>query len=360
MRGRSFWAASVFILLAVGGGYYYVTELRTPVAPVARAATPVAEKTVVVEAERVITDTVIEDIRAVGTLRANEAVFISPEIAGRISRIRFTESEIVKANDVLVELDSAILRAELTKAISDLTLADANRNRATTLARQGTGTLRSRDEALAASRAAEANAALARARLEKASIRAPFSGVVGLRTISTGAYVMPGDRLAELADIDPIKVDFRVPELALSRLHAGQRVRVTVDAVPDKAFDGTIYAIDPIVDVSGRAVRLRARIENPDRALFPGLFARVQIVVNRRENAVLVPESAVFARDRKTYVYRVVDSRAVLTEITLGKRRPGQAEIVSGLAADAVVITAGHQQVRDGTRVEIARARPGT
>src|SRR5690606_6629421 len=159
---------------------------------------------------------------------------------------------------------------------------------------------------------------------------------------------------------DPIKVDFRVPELVLSSLRAGQAIRVTVDALPGETFEGEIFVIDPIVDENGRAVRLRARIPNPDRVLKPGLFARVRIVIDRRENAVLVPESAVFAEGRQRFVYRVVDGRAALTPIELGHRRPGEVEVVAGLAAGDVVVTAGHQQIRDGARVEVINRGAGS
>ncbi|WP_340149064.1 efflux RND transporter periplasmic adaptor subunit [uncultured Sneathiella sp.] len=355
MNNKTFWAVLVIAAAAVGGGYYYLTEQGMSAAPAANAASATTEKVVTVEAEKVTIGPVVEDIRAVGTLQPNEAVIISSEIAGRVEKIRFDESENVAAGDALVELDDSILRAELTKVNSDLTLAKTNLERANKLANQGTGTLRARDEAVAANQAAEANLALARARLEKATITAPFSGVVGLRSVSIGAYVTPGDHLVQLVDIDPIKVDFRVPELALSNLRPGQAIRVTVDARPGKTFDGEIYVIDPIVDENGRAVRLRARIPNPDHILFPGLFARVQIIVNRRDNSVIVPESAIFARDRKHYVYTVVDNRTVLTEIELGQRLSGLAEVTKGLDGEAVVVTAGHQQVNNGTRVEIIK-----
>ncbi len=355
MNNKTFWAVLVIAAAAVAGGYYYLTEQGMSAAPAANAANAATEKVVTVEAEKVTIGPVVEDIRAVGTLQPNEAVIISSEIAGRVEKIRFDESENVAAGDALVELDDSILRAELTKVNSDLTLAKTNLERANKLASQGTGTLRARDEAVAANQAAEANLALARARLEKAIISAPFSGVVGLRSVSIGAYVTPGDHLVQLVDIDPIKVDFRVPELALSNLRPGQAIRVTVDARPGKTFDGEIYVIDPIVDENGRAVRLRARIPNADHILFPGLFARVQIIVNRRDNSVIVPESAIFARDRKHYVYTVVDNRTVLTEIELGQRLSGLAEVTKGLDGDAVVITAGHQQVNNGTRVEIIK-----
>jgi len=361
MGRGTFWIAAALAAAGAGGAlYYYQEQESAPAGQIARAADLAGEKVFAVEAEPVTVDTVLEDIRAVGTLEPDEAVIVSPEIAGRIDRIHFSEGEEVAAGAVLVTLDSATLRAELDKARSDLSLAEQNRERAMTLAQRGTGTLRARDEAVAAYQVAQANLALAQARLEKATITAPFAGMVGLRAVSTGAYVTPGTRIVELAKIDPIKVDFRVPELVLSSLRVGQQIRVAVDALPGRAFEGEVYVIDPIVDENGRAVRLRARIANPERLLKPGLFARVRIVVDRRENAVLVPESAVFAEGGRRLVFRVVDGRAALTDIELGHRRPGQVEVVSGLAPGDVVVTAGHQQLRDGTRVKVMQTGTGS
>ncbi|MGE0744518.1 MAG: efflux RND transporter periplasmic adaptor subunit [Rhodospirillales bacterium] len=361
MDRRAVWLFAGFALLAAAGGAYHFLAASGagPSAGVARAAETAEPKATVVEATPAAVEAVTESIQAVGTLQPNEYVVVAPEIPGRIAAIRFKEGERAKAGEPLVLLDAAILRAELAKARSDLTLAEANRERAMTLARQGSGTLRARDEAVAAYQAAQAEVALAEARLEKATIAAPISGIVGLRAISPGAYVNPGDRLVELSDIDAIKVDFRVSELAFSELRTGQTVHVTVDALPGREFDGTIYAIDPIVDVNGRAVRLRARVPNPDRVLSPGLFARVGIVVDRRENAVLVPETAVFPIGDKRFVFRVVDGRAVRTEVALGLRRPGRVEVLRGLDGGAMVVTAGHEQVRDGMSVEVVKPPPG-
>jgi len=363
MRRLVHWGLLGGLAIALSGGAYHFL-IRGAEAPSAQhsanAATAPAERITNVEAARVSIDTVLETIRAVATLRPDEAVAVSPEIAGRIARLPFAEGDKVEAGGILVELDSSILRAELSKARSDLTLAGANRDRAMTLAQQGTGTLRARDEAVAAYQSAQANLALAEARLEKATITAPLSGVIGVRSVSVGAYVSPGHHIVELVDVNPIKVDFRVPELALPSLRVGQSVRVTVDALPGRTFDGEVYVIDPIVDPNGRAIRLRARIPNPDGQLSPGLFARVRIVVERRENALLIPESAVFADGQTHYVYRVVDGRAVQTEVELGQRRPGEVEIHSGLDRDSVVVTAGHQQVRDGGRVTLAKPDAGT
>lgn len=358
MRRHAYWNLLAVLAVVLFSSAYYFLYKKTGLQgtqQTAKAAMASADKAAIVEAEPVKIDTVLNTIRAVGSLQPNEAVVISPEIAGRVSRLPFTEGQAVKAGDTLVELDSAILRAELDRARSALTLADANRARAMTLAEQGTGTLRARDESLAAYRAAQADLALAEARLAKATIAAPFSGRVGIRVVSVGAYVNPGDRIVGLADIDTIKVDFRVPGLALPNVRVGQTIQVTVDALPGRAIDGEVYVVDPVVDANGRAIRLRARIPNADGTLSPGLFARVQIVVDRRDNAVLIPESAVFADDQSQFVYRLVDGRAVRTEIELGQRQPGRVEVRRGLAGDAVVITAGHQQIRDGSRVRVAK-----
>ncbi len=363
MRRRTFWLVLATAAVAIGvGAHQYFPEISPAGrSQSANAATPPrAERAIVVEVERVAVSTVVEDIRAVGTLRPNESVVIAPEIAGRLSRIRFNEGDRVKAGDVLVEIDPVILKAELDKARSEVALAKANHDRALTLAQQGTGTLRARDEAVAAFQAAQANVALAEARLEKATIAAPLSGIMGLRSVSVGAYLTPGTPIVELADVDPLKVDFRVPELRVASLHAGQAIVIAADALPGATFEGTIYAIDPTVDVNGRAIRLRARVPNPEGRLSPGLFVRLQIVVERRQDAVLVPESAVVAEAGKTFVYRIAGNRAERAEVTLGQRRPGVVEVRKGLDGEDTVVTAGHQRLGDGAVVEIVAAKkPG-
>ena len=368
MAKARFWSILAILAVAAAAGVYWyagrteLTTLRDALGSVL-ARPPVDEvpdverPLVAVEVADVEVTTIVEELQAVGTLTPDEAVTVAPEIAGRIERIGFREGQKVAAGDVLVELDKAILRAELAKFRSDLTLARANHERMVTLSREGMAARQARDEALAALQSAEAGLALAEARLGKATIRAPLSGVVGLRSVSVGAYVTPGQAIVELADVDPVKLDFRVPELALSELRTGQPIRISVDARPGRSFEGTVYAIDPLVEVAGRAIRLRARIPNPDGELAPGLFARVEVVVGRRENAIVVPESAVFSRGQKRFVYRVVDEHAVLTEVVLGQRRPGRVEVVSGLGKDDTVVRAGQQQLRDGARVEVIGTR---
>lgn len=356
---RVVWPAVIglVVVATLAGGVFWMRQTDQPVGAAKAAAGP-KRAGVAVETAAAQTDTVIDDIRAFGTLVANESVVISPEIPGRVARIEFQEADRVAAGQVLVVLDSEILSAELARAKSDLALAAANYERASTLARQGTGTLRARDEASAAYQAAQANLVLAEARLSKSAITAPFAGVVGFRAISVGAYVSPGDRIVELASIDPLKVEFRVSEVLLPHLRVGLPVRMTVDARPGETIDGEIVAVDPIVDVNGRAVRLRAHVRNPEALLLPGMFARIRIVVQERPQAVLVPEAALFRADGGLFVYRVIGGKAVRTAVTIGRRLPGRVEVQSGVGPDAVVVTAGQQQLRDGAGVEVV-AGPG-
>ena len=363
-RRTTFWSAiGALILLAFGASFFMdFVSLSTISAPAKPAATTARSQqspaAIAVETARVTVDTVYDDMRAVGTLAANESVTIAAEIAGRISRIGFSEGEPVKTGDVLVELDDTVLKAELDKVRSDLSLARANRERALTLANQGAGTQRARDETEAAFQAQLANFALAEARLQKSTLTAPFAGVVGLRNVSVGAYVTPGQKIVDLADTKTLKVDFRIPEINATQVRVGNTILVTADAVPGATFEGNIYAIDPIVDVNGRALRLRARVANPEGRLLPGFFARVRIVVDQRPNALLVPESAIIPLDGKLMVYRVVNGRAVQTEVVLGQRLPGSVEIREGLSASDTVVTSGQQRLREGSVVQVVGSAP--
>lgn len=351
-------AIAVLIVAGLGAagaaGYWRLSE-HPAFAQSAPAAKP-AMRGVAVEVGQVKSSTVLEEIAAVGTLQANEYVVIAPEVDGRIASIPFEEGMPVKAGEPLVLLDDAILRGELAQAQANLTLAQANFERADTLYQQRSGTLRARDETLAALQSARASAELARTRLEKATIRAPFDGVLGLRSVGPGGYVNRGEALVTLQSLDPLKVDFRVPETSLTAIRVGQTVTVAVDALSGRSFTGEIYAADPQVDVNGRAIRLRARIPNSDQELRPGLFARVSVAVAKRHDAPVVAEGAIVPQGDRRFVYRVANGRASLVEVKLGQRRAGEVEVLDGLSAGDTVVTAGQQRLRDGAAVEIVNA----
>ena len=325
---------------------------RTQAGPAKQA--PVS-RPVPVEVATVRIEPVTDEVEALGTLMADESVAIAPEIAGRLTHLGFREGERVKKGQTLLELDTAILVQELKQAEVDLGLARDTFERANSLVQRGSDTRVSQEQAQAQLAASEVRVALAQARLEKATIAAPIDGVVGLRSVSVGTYLTPGQTVITVSNLDPIKVDFRVPELLLQDVAVGQKIRVRVDAFPKRSFDGAVYAIDPLVDVNGRAIRLRARIANPDMLLKPGLFARVSIVTDVRQNAVVLPESAVVPDGQDKAVYAVQGDTAKLTRVKLGKRLPGRVEVVEGLQPGQRIVTTGQMRLRDGAAVEIAQ-----
>jgi membrane fusion protein, multidrug efflux system len=293
------------------------------------------------------------DIRSVGSLQSDESVQISSEVAGRVSEVLFREGQRVQAGEVLVKLDDALTRAELGEAQARLALAEANHRRTSSLARTGNTTQRAEDEATSALETARAAVELIKVRLDKLSITAPFTGVVGIRKISVGAYMSPGAPIANLEKIDELKVDFKVPEIHLADVKVGQEIEVTVDALPRRVFKGTIYAIDPMVDVNGRALTIRARLPNPDLVLRPGLFARITVNGQSEAKVVVVPEEAVVPRGDSALLYRIESGKAVETKVRLGSRMAGHVEILEGLAPEAIVVTAGQTRLRNGALVEV-------
>jgi len=355
---------AVSVLVAAAAGAYLFTKgddgLGRSPAVAAPGAAP-AVKAPPVEVASARSTQASTEIEAVGTLSSDEAVSVAAEIAGRIATIAFKEGESVKAGDVLVKLDDALARAELAESEAGLKLAQANFERATSLSKSGAGTQRARDEALAALDTSRAAIELARVRLEKMEIRAPFDGVVGLRAVSVGAYAQIGQALVNLEKIDTLKLDFRLPEIYLRDIAVGQKVEVRVDAIPDRMFEGTVYAIDPMLDVNGRALKIRARLPNKDGILRPGLFARVKVIGQSRGAVVVVPEGAIVPRGTESVVFTVEDGKAVESKVSLGRRTKGEVEILDGLQADSTVVTAGHQRVRNGQPVEVvvAPGQPG-
>ena len=343
------WLVGIFVIAAVAAaGAWHFLGNRTP-GPMAAVNT--VTPPVTVEAAPVKLSTVRRQIEAVGSLRSNESVIVRPEISGRITEILFDEGQQVRKGMPLLRLDAAIARAQLEQAKASLVLSKANHERAEDLYRRGAGTQRARDEAVFKLHADEAAVSLSQATLDKATLVAPFDGIIGLRKVSIGDYVNPGQDLVNLENIEQLKVDFRVPEIYSMQLKVGQTVRINLDAIPNSAYDGAVYAIDPAYDPNGRAIILRARLPNRDGMLRSGMFARVTLLVDERDQAIVVPETALVPIAGEQFIYRVVDGKAVLTKIKIGQRRRGQVEIMEGLERDAVIVTEGAVKLRDGTAV---------
>jgi membrane fusion protein (multidrug efflux system) len=290
---------------------------------------------------------------AVGSLRADESVVIRPEIAGRIERIGFDEGQSVRKGALLARLDAAETRALVESSRVQVNLDKQRLERAADLRKKGFISQQALDEAQSNYARSVAKQREDEAKLAKSEIRAPFSGVAGLRQVSEGAFVAAGTDIARLEKIDQLKLDFRVPETFLAQLKTGLAVNVAVDAFPQQGFAGKIYAIEPAVDEQTRTLLARARVANPDLRLRPGMFARVILTLGVRENAVWIPEEAIVPRGQDSYVYRVVDGRAELVQVQTGTRKVGEVEIVKGVAAGDVIVTEGTQRLVPGMQVSI-------
>jgi len=281
-------------------------------------------------------------LQTVGSLRADESVVVRPEVGGRISRIHFEEGGRVEAGQPLFTLDASLARAALEEAEANLENSRRANARAAELADSQLIARSDLDQTRASFAVDQARVASARAALSKMVLRAPFSGRIGLREVSVGDFVSVGQDLVPLVRMDPIEVDFNVPEGALSRIDTGQKIRVTVDAFPGEAFTGEVVAIAPVIDPNSRSVQLRAEIPNPDARLRPGQFAKLVLdTSSAAAKGLLVPEQALMQEGETRFVYTVVDGKAKKTPVTTGNRVPGKVEIVEGLEAGDVVITAG-------------------
>jgi membrane fusion protein (multidrug efflux system) len=343
---------SVVVALAIVGAAWAAFAQRSG-GPPGAGGPPGGMPPMPVEVAPVRVGAVTDEIATVGSLQANESVVVRAEIAQRISAIEFTEGRTVKAGAVLVRLDATELAAQVAQSEASTGLARANFERAKPLQDEKLISPQAFDELGTKLKEAEANLAVARERLSKAIIRAPFGGRLGLRQVSPGDYVQPGQAMVNLEDVSSVKVDFRVPGVHVSRVNVGQAVSVRVDAFPDRTFTGKIEAIDPRLDEATRTVVVRARIPSPRGELLPGMFARVAVVVAERPNALLIPEQAVVPMGNDAFVFRVVDGKAAMVKIVIGQRRAGEAEVVSGLAPQDVVVIGGQMKIRDGAPVTV-------
>jgi membrane fusion protein, multidrug efflux system len=342
----------------VGGGSYWMgKQSANPAAASPAQAGPAkggAPAGIAIEAVKVQMARLPQALAAVGSLRSDETIIVRPEIPGRVAEIHFKEGERVAKGAQLVRLEASVQKADLDKARANLMLSKSKFERAEDLRKQGFISSQARDEAENTYKVMQAEADLMEARVSKTSIVAPFAGTIGLRQVSVGDYVKEGQDIVNLEALDPLKVDFRVPEVALSQVKAGQTLQITLDAIPDRAFDGRVYAINPLIDAAGRAVVIRAQVGNRDGTLRPGMFARVRLFTSDLRDSAMVPEEALFPVGDDKYVWKVVDGKAVRQKVEIGQRRDSKVEIVSGLGPDDMVITEGHLKMREGVVVKVA------
>ncbi|NIA26482.1 MAG: efflux RND transporter periplasmic adaptor subunit [Desulfobulbaceae bacterium] len=295
--------------------------------------------------------TVVDEIQALGTARANESIDIQPRISSLIERVAFEEGQLVQQGDLLVELENSEIVAGLALAEASLSESRSLYARSKSLADTQAISASTLEQLLAQVKVDEAQVEAAKARLSNTVIRAPFSGRIGLRRISPGSFVSNSTIITTLDDVRTIKLDFSVPETYLTVLSEGMKIAAHSLVYPDRVFSGSVASIDTRLDPVTRAVQVRAIIPNEDGALKPGMFLSVDLQRDRGRQ-LLAPEQSIVPEGRNQYVFVVANGIAEKRAVQLGRRTPGFVVISGGLTAGEAVITEGTHKVRDGSRVE--------
>ncbi len=328
--------------------------------PQAATAAPAAAKPqgLPVKAVAVVIGKVADDVTAVGSLLARQSVIIRPEIDGSIAGLHFEEGQAVAGGARLVTMDSTEVDAQVAGVKADLKTEEQRLARSQELFEQKFISKDALDVQNGNTARLRAKLREAESRAAKTVIRAPFSGILGLSQVSRGAYLKAGSDIVRLADISFIKVDFRIPEVYLAKVRPNQEIALRLDAYPGEEFRGHVFAVEPAIDEKTRTILMRARIPNKTNKLKPGMFARVVVTLENRSSAILVPEQAIWPQGQDSYVFRVVEGKALLTKITIGNRQPGQVEIIQGLNPNDIVVTEGQMKLRDGAPVMVMSPPP--
>ena len=297
-------------------------------------------------------------VEAVGSLRAIHGVEVTTEVAGLVRKLDFKSGSDARAGQTLVELNADPDMAQLQALMAEANLAALTYHRDLVQYQAQAIGRAQLDTDIANLKSAREQEAAQAALVAKKTIRAPFNGLLGITTVNPGQYLNPGDAIVTLQSLDPIYVDFRLPQDNLSRVHVGQTVHVAADAFPGKTFDGTITSIDPQVDPSTRNFEAEATIRNPEHNLFPGMFVRTTVDAGSRQQYLTLPQTAVTYNPYGQTVYLVRKdtsghATASLTFVVLGPSRGDQVAIVKGIAAGDQVVTGGQMKIKNGTQLAI-------
>lgn len=311
-----------------------------------------------VEVAAVQAVTLTDDVQAVGSLRSRQGVMLRPEVSGRVAQLGFRDGQRVERGQLMLQLDDTLQRAQLQQAQAQASIARTNLQRGRELLAQNFVSQSAVDQNEASLQVAEAQVALAQAQLSRMKVLAPFGGTVGIRSVDVGEFVRDGADIVNLEDLSALSMDFRLPERYLTRIRTGQAMEVTLDAVPGQRFQAQVEALDVQVDADGRALLVRARLQDSSGSLKPGMFARGRVVFSVRENAIMVPEEALVPLGGRQLLFKVVDGPdgqklSQRLEAKIGARQPGRVEILQGLVAGDMVVTAGHTRLLRGEAVPV-------
>lgn len=301
--------------------------------------------------------TLEESVRVVGSLRPLQSVEIVSELSAIIQELHFTEGTAVSKGDKLVQLRDDRIRARVRETEASFDLAAANFVRGQDLLKANTISQSDFDRLIAEYNVAAAVRDSAQADLADAIIRAPFDGMISERLVSAGAFLQVGQPITRLVQTDPLEASFAVPERFIGQIATDQEIRLRTTARPDEVYKGRVAFIDPVVNERSRTVLLRARVDNSDGNLKPGMFISLELVIKVDEEALMIPEAALQFRRDDTFVYvQDSDGRAERREVTIGVRQSERIQILSGLEAGDRVVVEGHQKMGPGSKIIVSPA----
>ncbi|MDP2206633.1 MAG: efflux RND transporter periplasmic adaptor subunit [Alphaproteobacteria bacterium] len=353
MKKRLFLSLGLLCLLA-GAVYFGASHLRAE-KPSAKAAVLTPVYVTLAKEGRIY-----DSVEALGTANATESVDVTTNVSDLLREIRFTDGQQVKKGDVIAVLEQRELLAQLAAAKARLEQENRELARLEGLLRDKAVPRQDYDQRQTTLEITRREVEEIEARIAYRTVPAPFDGVVGVRMISVGALVQPGQVITTLDDISSIKLDFTVPSTFMSSLAAGGAIEAEADALAGRVFRGNIESINTRVDPVTRAVLVRAVLPNPDGQLRPGLLLRVKLIKSERRGIIL-PEESILQRQQNHYVLVVSeeDSKVEERQVGVGARLPGRVEITKGLAAGERVIMRGINRVRNGQTVNVAEVLPG-
>jgi membrane fusion protein (multidrug efflux system) len=297
----------------------------------------------------------IEDkIFTTGTILANEEVELRSETAGKIVGIFFEEGEPVQKKQLLIKTNDSELEAQKQRTTYRLSLAEKREQRQKQLLEKGGISQEDYDATLNEVNVLKSELALIKAQIDKTEIRAPFDGIIGLKYVSEGDYISPNTRIAGLQDIQPIKIDFSIPERYAYQIQKGDKVTFSVQGL-DETFQGEIYAIEPKINTQTRTVAIRAISDNEENQLLPGAFADMELILQEIDDARMVPSIALIPElnGQRVFVYR--NGKVASVSVQTGIRTERAVQITEGLAMGDTVLTTGLLQAREGMDVTLSK-----
>jgi membrane fusion protein (multidrug efflux system) len=357
MAKRMLLMLTVAALTIAGLGYFKLKQVQAAAQGGAFQPPPEAITTVVAKQE-----TWPSTLQLVGTAAAVHGVTVSADLPGTVDQITFDSGKWVKEGDILVTLDTRQEKAQLASMEAQHDLAKLNYDRMKRLVDEGVISRMDYDKAIADRKATDANAAEIRAMIDRKTIRAPFSGVLGIRQVNRGQYLAAGSAIISLQSLNPIYVNFGVPQQLTSRMQAGHTVHITNEEFPGLAFAGRVNAIDSVIDPATRNIQVQATLDNPQGRLRPGMFVQVQVAVGAQQSVIPLPASAISYAPFGDSVFVVADMKSPTGQtyrgvrqqfVKVGSARGDQAGVVSGINPGDEVVTSGVFKLRNGAAVAV-------